>query len=307
MVRTSLPTTILPRAKALTDALVAPARSTVTEGDLLALRQTLESELRKAGFHRGGDERVRIDGYLLRTAPTATNKRPFAWSPWTARRPIALEAVRAWLARPGLSPVRAVDVAVAVLLARTDERPSSLGAWLQSLSSGARSVAQAEAVTWATQLFGALEWERLQRAVVGGDRSVGFEVAPRVRLYARVDVRAALPTGEGAESGLFLAMTGRPGPTAAEELGLAALTLALDPRLGVPARVIGWWPQCGRAAIADVDLPLLTRTAGAVVRSLGCLGAAPESPSDLPVKLERPSRPRSRRPRPSGEEVAIAS
>src|SRR5579871_1991170 len=267
----------------------------------------MESELRRAGFHRGGDERVRVDGYLLRTAPTATTKRPFAWSPWTARRPIALEAVRVWLARPGLSPMRAVDVAVGALLARTDERPNSLGAWLQGLSSGARGVTQAEAVTWATQLFGALDWERLDRAVVGGDRSVGFEAAPRVHLHARVDVRAALSPAERARSGLFPAMTGRPGVTAADELGLAALTLALDPRLGVPARVIGWWPQCGRAAIADVDLPLLTRTAAAVVRSLGCLGAGAAAPSDLPVKLERPTRARSHRPRPSGEEVAIAS
>jgi hypothetical protein len=307
MIRTSIPTTILPRAKALTDALVAPAQSTVTEDDLVVLRRTMEAGLPSAGLHRGSDERVRVDGYLLRTPPTATNKRPFAWSPWTARRPIALEAVRAWLSRPALSPVRAVEVAIAALLARPDERPGSLSAWLQGLSSGARSVAQAEAVTWATQLFGALEWGRLERAVVGGDRSVGFEAAPQVRLHARVDVRTALPCCERAESGLFLAMTGRPGATAAEELGLAALTLALDPRLGIPARVIGWWPQCGRAAIADVDLPLLTRTAAAVVRSLGSLGAEPDVPSDPPVKLERPTQPMSRRPRLSGEEVAIAS
>ena len=309
MVRTSLPTTVLPKAKVLTDALVAPPPSAVPEAELLTIRRTIGAELHRAVSGSADDQHIRVDGYRLRnTGLGRHDERPFAWSPWTARRPIALEAVRTWLASPGLSPMRAVDTALAGLRAGADGRSRSLGEWLNSLPSGARSVAQAEAVTWATQLVGALDWDRLERAVVGGDRSVSFEAAPTIRLHAAVDVRTSLPSGSGTDTtALFLAMTGRPSVTATEELGLAALTLALDPGVGIPARVIGWWPQCGRAAIAEVDLALLTRTAEAVVRVVGEV-TGPDREPGHPIKLERPAPKRNsaRRSRDTGE-VPIAS
>lgn len=276
MVRTSLSTTLLPRARVLTDALLAPPAPTVSESELIGLRMEIESEMSRLYQTFEADRFLRIDAYRLREAHRDHHdQRPFAWNPWTARRPIALEALRIWMARPKLSPLRAVDAAVESLRARADGRARSLGEWLGGLPTGARAVVQAEAVTLATQLVGALEWGRLEAAAIGSDRSVAFEAVPRVRLHARIDVRIPLsdnPDGTEANA-LFLAMTGRPGPTTPEELGLAALTVALHPRLGFPARVIGWWPQCGRAAIADVDLGLLRRTTDAVLRAVG-----PETP-----------------------------
>ena len=311
MVRTSLSTTVLPRARVLTDALVAPPSQIVAEPEVLALRQRLESELHPLACSLGVDRPLRVDGYRLRDPrPGQPAERPFAWSPWTARRPIALEAIRTWLATSGLSPLRAVDQAVEVLRARADGRSRSLGEWLNHLSPGARGVAQAEAVTWATQLIGALEWGRLDGAVIGGDRSVAFEAAPQVRLHARIDLRISLTGNRRSPeaASLFLAMTGRPGTTAVEELGLAALTLALHPRPGVPARVVGWWPQCGRAAIAEVDLALLHRSAEAVLRSVRAATESGSQPGS-PIRIERTDVERSARPLPSpcAGEVPIAS
>lgn len=311
MVRTSLSTTLLPRAKVLTDALLAPPRPGVSDAELLDLRVHIESQLAGLTSPSEGGPPARIDGYRLRNADHPRHDdRPFRWSPWTARRPIALEALRIWMARPKLSPLRAVDSAVESLLARSDGRSRSLGEWLGGLPAGARGVVQAEAVTWATQLVSALEWGRLEGAAIGTDRSVVFEGAPRFRLHARIDVRISLSgTEDRAEaSALFLAMTGRPGPTTPEELGLAALTSALHPRLGLPSRVIGWWPQCGRAAIADVDLSLLRRTAEAVV---GCAGSSTPSGGrpEEPISIERadPAKRVPASPETPPGAVAIAS
>jgi hypothetical protein len=305
MVRTSLSTTLLPRAGVLTDALLAPPVSVVSGAELGELRRDMESELHLVGPALRGHRHIRIDGYRLRnTGQDRRDERPFKWSPWTARRPIALEAIRTRKSSPGLTPLEAVGRAMENLRAYRDGRSQSLGEWLSSLPSGATSLVQAEAVTLATQLVGALEWDRLQGAVIGGDRSIAFEAAPKVRLHARIDVRISLASNEEADvSSLFLAMTGRPTVTTPEELGLAALTVALHPRLGLPARVIGWWPQCGRAAIAEVDLGLLRRTAQAVIRSVGA------TRQDAAPMASVQGRTDARRPEPSidVEEVRLAS
>ncbi|MGH9093313.1 MAG: hypothetical protein ACRDZR_18325, partial [Acidimicrobiales bacterium] len=63
---------------------------------------------------------------------------------------------------------------------------------------------------------------------------------------------------------------GRPGPGSRVELGLAALVeVVRRPGGPVPARVVGWWPECGRALVLDVDEALLASTVEAVVDAAG--------------------------------------
>jgi hypothetical protein len=184
------------------------------------------------------------------------------------------------------------------LIRQADEqrgRPGSLSEWLAGLAVGGRTVVQAEAVVWATQLITALDWTRLSRPIVGDDRSVVLPSSSQILLRGRIELRTFVtPTQardthphqrlESEPSVLFATMTGRPGPTARTELGLAALTVALDDRHDeVPIRVLGWWPQCGRSLVVPVDLALLNQTCEAVV------GTVRSMCPNIPQKA-RPSR-----------------
>jgi len=283
MVGTSLPPTSLPKATSLTDVLTAPAPLPVSRDEFGELRRDFEDELRTAARSLRVGERIRVDAYHLRNSISGNVDResPFKWTPWTARRPIGVECVRACLANARLTPPQTGHDVIARLIRRADDergRPGSLAEWLAGLAVGGRAVVQAEAVAWATQLLTALEWSKLTAPIVGVDRSVVLPSSSQVLLRGRIEVRTRLVspqppnarrTLDVAPSVLFAMMTGRPSPTARTELGLAALTVALDGRHGdVPVRVVGWWPQCGRALIVPVDLALLDHTCQAVVATV---------------------------------------
>jgi hypothetical protein len=276
MVGTSIPSTVLPKAASLTEVFLAPSPPLVALSELHRLRHTFECELQLAAGPLDPKDRVRVDTYRLRNSMTGKNEAdsPFRWTPWTARRPIGVESVRACLSNPRLTPVQATHEAIGNLVRRADDerRPDSLSGWLAGLAIGARSVVQAEAVVWATQLLTALDWTKLGRPAVGGDRSVVVGSSGQVLLRGRIEVRAQAVSGDdsfGPQPVLFSVVTGRPGPTARAELGLTALTVALDVRHDeIPLRVVGWWPQCGRALVVPVDIALLTRTCEAVVATV---------------------------------------
>jgi hypothetical protein len=272
----------LPKAASLTDALTLGASSMVSPDEFAEVRQAFEHELRRTTRSLPTGERIRVDGYSLRNAMSggAGHGGAFRWTPWTARRPIGIECVRASLANPRLTPLQASHDVITRLVRQADEqrgRPGSLSEWLAGLAVGGRTVVQAEAVVWATQLTTALDWTRLSRPIVGDDRSVVLPSSSQVLLRGRIELRTfATPARvqgtnprrrlESEPSVLFATMTGRPSPTARTELGLAALTVALGDRHGeVPVRVLGWWPQCGRALVVPVDLTLLNQTCEAVV------------------------------------------
>ena len=282
MVGTSLPSTALPRAASLTDALTLSLSPLVSRGEFAELRQAFEHALRTATRSLPAGERIRVDGYSLRNATSgeAGHGGSFRWSPWTARRPIGIECVRAYLANTRLTPLQASHDVITRLVRQADEqrgRPGSLSEWLAGLAVGGRAVMQAEAVVWATQLITALDWTKLRHPIVGGDRSVVLPSSRQVLLRGRIEVQTlATPTQppltqahgrlEPEPSVLFAMMTGRPSPTARTELGLAALTVALGDRRGeTPIRVLGWWPQCGRALVVPVDVTLLKHTCEAVI------------------------------------------
>jgi hypothetical protein len=283
MIGTSLPSTSLPKAITLTKALTSPSSPSISRDEFHQLRQAFEGELGTVTRSLPVNERIRIDGYRLRNtvSENADLDSPFRWLPWTARRPIGVECVRACLACARLTPLQASHDVIRRFVRRADDErghPGSLAEWLAGLAVGGRTVVQAEAVVWATQLLTALDWTKLSRPIVGGDRSVVPSSSSRVLLRGRIEVLTrvvparspnkgeALGARDVGPAALFAMMTGRPSPTARTELGLAALTVALDGREGeAPIRVVGWWPQCGRALVVPVDLALFNQTCDAVL------------------------------------------
>ena len=289
---------VLPRAATLTDTLLAPAAQAVAEPHRAVLRERLRREL--AGTVPGpGDGRLRIDGYLVRTtchaAPRAPEPGPFEWSARGARRTLGLAALRLCLT-DHQAPATAVPAVMRAML-RGDpdghDRPGSLGRWLSTLSSGARNAVLVEAVTWATSLHGSLAWQRVgHHAEIGGrDRWWDCPSAPGIGIRGRAEVRVPVPargapvgtggtvTEPDAGLALFSVMSGWPGPSSRSELGVTALAHALLPGSPAPVRVVGWWPQTGRALALPVDRVLLDQAADTVLgvawAVLGPRGAPP--------------------------------
>ncbi len=267
----------LPRSAALTDLLLGGAGHGAGGGvDREGLARELERHLCSARL----PQRVRVTGYLLRTVlgpprpPTPWRPLgPFRWSPAAVRRAVGLRGVRSCVEAGGGAPATAVRGTVEELVAegrRGLGRPGGLPTWLSTLATPALAVVEAEAATWATQLWSAIEWPRLGADVQVGDADAAW-VAPaaRVRVSGRVDVRVPRPVGGPA---LLTMLPGHPTVVSRAELGLAALAAALGgrpPRGGggaLPALVVGWWPESGRALALPVDGALLEETAGAVAR-----------------------------------------
>jgi len=283
MIPTTLPSAQLPRARYLTDALLAPAGPRPMPEHVTTLRRRLQNALASASGGLDATEPVRVDAYLLRTAllpeDRLARREQFHWSPLRARRSIGLSAVRHCVSGGARTPGEAVASTAAQLIseARQDlTRPGSLARWLAELPGGGLAAVLAEATTWATRLYEVIEWDRLVRPLtVGGpDQWWDCPGAALVGLRGRADLRVTtLPGGD--VTTLFSMMGGHPGPAARSELGLAALVAALSrPTVGAPARVVGWWPDCGRALVLAVDLPLLEQTADAVVSAVQALAAA---------------------------------
>ncbi len=177
MTGTSLSPTRLPKARALTETLVAPPTVDLDEAPEDLYRQ-LAQALTAAATQLPAGSVVRVDGYFFRTALTApeqlSHPDPFEWSPRTARRLLGLAAVRACVCGSERTPADAVEHVVAAAIEdarRGSQRSGSLASWLLDLATGGRAVVRAEAVTWATQLLAALEWRSLGATpIVGSDQ-----------------------------------------------------------------------------------------------------------------------------------------
>ena len=282
-----LPALPLPRARGLTDALTSAASRALADGrDVAGTRAYLAEELSRRlsqRLRRRGDDRardcgrtacVRIGAYELSAEAGAARRGPparFRWTARGARRPVGLAAVRLLVEGRAGSPVEAVRSVVADPVAAGCVGGAGRGSctdWIGTLPRPARALVEAEASTWATRLWTALEWDRLAPAPVVGEPDRWWDVAgpTRIALRGRSDVRVV--TGDGG-SCLLSVRPGAPGPSARVELGLAALVEALG---GSPARapaaVAGWWPDCGRAWVLAADGRLLADTARAVVEAV---------------------------------------
>jgi hypothetical protein len=177
------------------------------------------------------------------------------------------------------------DAAAQVVATRAGEarrdgaRPGSLGHWLGGLGPGGRAVVVAEVTGWTTHLWLALDWDRLA-GLEGSTLEVGAPdrwwrprpaTATTAALRGRSDLRWTAPAtgGHPGRAVLATAMPGRPASTWRAELCLAPLIDGLArPASPVPTRVVGLWPQCGRALVVEVDLAQLEATAEWVLEAL---------------------------------------
>ena len=302
-----------PRAQALTDALLGGSGS--APGDTRTAWQEARARLERglasvvpSGprplLARIGHYQVaRALGALLGAGPAAApapQEGAFRWSSRAARRPVGLAALRAGLDGRAETPTDAVALVMSdpggpLGVGRTG--PGSCADWVSSLAPPARTIVAAEAAAWATRLWTALDWGRLdpEKLSVGGPdrwwRWSGGCAGPsaRVALRGRADVRlrpdATGGSGppQGAHGAHLVVLDGHPGVVTRPALMLSALVDALSstrsPDQGsAPSRVIGWWPDSGKVWIIPVDAHSLAVAADAAVATaevlLGARAAA---------------------------------
>jgi hypothetical protein len=301
------PPTRIPRADALTDALLGgtaladpetasrEARARLERGLAATLAPVAHPRVARIGHHQV----ARVLAALLAASPTALpvpeSRETFRWSSWTARRSVGLAAVRLGLEGRAATPSDAVarvmsDPGGPLGVGR--QGPGSCADWLSSLAPPARSIVAAEATAWATRLWTSLDWGRLdprQLSVGGPDRWwrwSGTGRAARIALRGRADIRIRVgaTVGDGLSHGAHLVvLDGHPGAATRHGLMLSALVDALSSLRSpesstVPSRVVGWWPDSGRAWIVPVDAETLAIAVDAVVVTAGALLGAPHEP-----------------------------
>jgi hypothetical protein len=273
----ALSPTALPRAAALTDALLAPPDALeppVDEPFARELAQRVTGSLsrpRPVGPGSRPGTRPTVTGWTLRAGVDAPGRReePFRWSPRTTRRALGITALRACVAGECRTPSEAVRLVTEQWVRRATQGlvgARSAEAWVSTLPAGGRAVVQAEAVRWATGLFTALEWGRLDDVEVGGlDRWWDVPGGGQAALRGRADVRAV---AQG-HPVLLCVGNGRPLPSSRAELLLPALVEVLRrPHGPAPSRVVGWWPASGRALVVTVGPQALIETARLVAQAV---------------------------------------
>jgi hypothetical protein len=262
-------------ADRLMDALVAP----VPAVDATAWRAALEeakSKLAGLAVRRAGAVRFRVTDHEVRTAfggdagDPATDE-PFAWSARNARRSIGVAAVRQLIAGGARSPLEAVRYRLSESSRWVREGSSSvsqLDRWIDGLPPAGRAAVGAEAVTWATRLWCALDWSAFTTPpVVGRDHWWDSPHSALLALRGRADVRTA--------NSNLVVLSGPRRDSVRAELALVTLVEALRLRGDdVPGRVVGWWPDSGHLVRVEPEPAVLTLGTEAVELALGGAGTS---------------------------------
>ncbi len=143
---------------------------------------------------------------------------------------------------------------------------SQLDRWVAGLSPAGRAAVTADAVTWATRLWCALDWTALPSApVIGRDRWWDSPHSALLALRGRADVR----TGQAH----LVVLSGPRRESARAELALVTLVEALRGRgAAPPGRVVGWWPDSGHLVRVEPEPAVLTLGAEAVAVVLTGVG-----------------------------------
>jgi hypothetical protein len=270
----------LPRAAALTRSLLDPTTRGVSASDFQRLRARLLRELPPLVDGLPPSERLQIGSYELAVAREhpercASPRATFVVSPAHCRRAIGLAAVercvrgRAPGIQSGVAEVLASGVEDLVVSARTEgaPRPPWWAEWYGGLAPGGRATVQAEAVTWATQLWTALDWRLFERPPVIGGRDDWWVCPGRRQLVVRG--RSEIRAWVGSRPAMLVVTAGFPGPGWRAELAHRALVclLARGER-SLPVRVVGLWPASGLVRICEVDAPALSEAAAALVSAV---------------------------------------
>jgi hypothetical protein len=249
-----------------------------------AVRQIPRS-LADLAVPRPGGGPFRLTDHDVRTA-LATKVRgapttPFAWSARTARRALGSTAVRALVAGDARTPTDGVRgaIATAVRSVREGEGPASaMDRWLAGLPSASVAVVQADAVTWATRLWCALDWSSFESPpLIGRDRWWDSPHSSLLAIRSRAEVRSLGMAGdEGPFSVHLVVLGGSRRATIRSELSVVAVVEAvLAPRTLPPGRIVGWWPDSGHLVTVEVDRVALEAGVAAVARTLAHVGASP--------------------------------
>ncbi len=282
------------RALELTRELTAPPPVSIDDGARLAIRDRLVSAIRPVVERLAPGDDVLVDLPLLRQARTCPERlaappEAFAWKPLFVRRSLGLAIVRACVTGRFHTPMEAAGPISGEAVAeweRTGWRTFHWEPWFAGLADGARASVLADAVTWATPLWLALEWTSIPSLPeIGGVDDQWSCPAPRpVRLKGRCELRVALPEerggpGEAARRLQPVALVsmagGRPGGPWAEELAFLALAAGLrSSSRPVPARVLGLWPDCGAHGTVDITADLLLKAVDLVVDTVDAVVGA---------------------------------
>jgi hypothetical protein len=253
----------------LTAAMTAPLEGPVPldGAGWRAARAAAQSTLAGLAVRRAGAGPFRVTDHDVRMAlgsgAAETDDEPFAWSTRTARRALGLAAVRSLLGGETRTP----HDAVLARLADSDRdvrdgsrMVSGLDRWVASLSDAGRSAVAADAITWATRLWCAVDWPALGAPlVVGRDLWWDSPHSALLALRGRAEVRTPVAH--------LVVVSGPRRDSVRAELALVALVEAL--RAGgdaepAPARVVGWWPDSGHIVCLEPHPSVLTLAADSV-------------------------------------------
>jgi hypothetical protein len=262
-------------ADGLTELLVAPVAEVDASSWRVALAEA-KAMLARLAVGRAGAGPFRVTDHDVRSALCAdaaerTGRPPFAWSARTARRGLGLAAVRLLVGGGARSPVEAVDARLAESARWVhvgNPCASSLDRWVAGLPPAGRVAVGAEAVTWATRLWCALDWVSLGSApAIGRDRWWDSPHSALLALRCRAEVRT--------DRASLVVLSGPRRDSVRAELALVTLVESLRSRSGaVPGRVVGWWPDSGRLVRVEPEPAVLTLGAEAVALVLSDAGVA---------------------------------
>ncbi len=260
-------------AEPLTELLVAPLAGVDAPSWRGALADA-KAMLARLAVRRAGAGPFRVTDHEVRAALSGDAAddaawAPFAWSARTARRPLGLAAVRLLVAGGARSPVEAVGARLAESASWVrDGNPcaSQLDRWVAGLSDAGRAAVSAEAVTWSTRLWCALDWAALGPApAIGRDRWWDSPHSALLALRGRAEVRT--------DRANLVVLSGPRRETVRAELALVTLVDSLRSGDGaLPGRVVGWWPDSGRFVRVEPEPAVLTLGAEAVAQVLAGTG-----------------------------------
>jgi hypothetical protein len=257
----------------LKEALLAPVPPVDAEAWNAALTDA-KSKLAGLAVRRVGTVRFRVTDHEVRTALAGDTfdirpDQPFAWSARTARRAIGVAAVRMLVSGAARSPLEAVRGRLTESsrwIADGSSSATQLDRWVDGLTPAGRAAVGAEAVTWATRLWCALDWAAFAPTpVIGRDHWWDSPHSALLALRGRADVRTA--------SAHLVVLSGPRRDSVRAELALVTLVESLRVRGGdAPGRVVGWWPESGHLARVEPEPSVLALGTEAVELALG--GAA---------------------------------